>query len=78
MFLLQTFCETLQLGACNHTGGAVPLRFLVKTAITAVTPPVVFIVFLCDPTDLQLRFDGGATAIIGGITAVLVAALRGQ
>ena len=26
----------------RHTGGAVPLRFLVKTAITAVTPPVVF------------------------------------
>ena len=55
-----------------------PLRFLVKTAITAVTPPVVFHSFLCDPIDLQLRFDGGATAIIGGITAVLVAALRGQ
>ena len=55
-----------------------PLRFLVRTAITAVTPPVFFIVFLCDPIDLQLRFDGGATAIIGGITAVLVAALRGQ
>ena len=50
----------------RHTGGAVPLRFLVKTAIT------------CDPIDLQLRFEGGATAIIGGITAVLVAALRGQ
>ena len=29
----------------RHTGGAVPLRFLVKTAIIAVTPPVVFIVF---------------------------------
>ena len=26
----------------RHTGGAVPLRFLVKTDITAVTPPVVF------------------------------------
>ena len=26
----------------RHTGGAVPLRFLLKTAITAVTPPVVF------------------------------------
>ena len=25
-----------------HTGSAVPLRFLVKTAITAVTPPVSF------------------------------------
>ena len=55
-----------------------PLRFVVKTAITAVTPPVVFHSFLCDPIDLQLRFDGGATAIIGGITAVLVAAPRGQ
>ena len=27
---------------------------------------------------LQLRFDGGAMAIIGGITAVLVATLRGS
>ena len=26
----------------RHTGGAVPLRLLVKTAITAVAPPVVF------------------------------------
>ena len=31
-----------------------------------------------DPMGLQLPFDGGATAIIGGMTAVLVAALRGQ
>ena len=31
-----------------------------------------------DPIELQLRFDGDATAIIGGITAVLAAALRGQ
>ena len=29
-----------------------------------------------DPIELQLRFDGGATAIIGGMTAVLAAALR--
>ena len=71
------------------------LRFLVKTAITLVTPPVVFHsfplpvtrVFLrgaaepqrchCghgDHIELQLRFDGGATAIIGGMTAVLAAA----
>ena len=28
--------------APRHTGGAVPLRVLVKTAITVVTPPVVF------------------------------------
>ena len=27
----------------RHTGGAMPLRFLIKTAITAVTPPVVFL-----------------------------------
>ena len=26
----------------RQTGGAVPLRFLIKTAITVVTPPVVF------------------------------------
>ena len=25
----------------RHTGGAVPLRFLIKTAITVVTPPVI-------------------------------------
>ena len=31
-----------------------------------------------DPIELPLRFDGGATAIIGGRTAVLAAALRGQ
>ena len=31
-----------------------------------------------DLIELQLRFDGGATAIIGGMTAVLAAALRGQ
>ena len=31
-----------------------------------------------DPMGLQLPFDGGSTAIIGGMTAVLVAALRGQ
>ena len=31
-----------------------------------------------DPIELQVRFDGGATAIIGGLTAVLVAELRGQ
>ena len=76
-----------------------PLRFLVKTDITVVTPPVVFHSFplpvthlfssRCggttavslghgDPIELQLRFDGGAPAIIGGMTAVLAAALRGQ
>ena len=76
-----------------------PLWFLVQTAITVVTPPVVFIVFYypshifllrgaaepqrchCghgDPIGLQLPFDGGSTAIIGGMTAVLAAALRGQ
>ena len=65
-----------------------PLPFLVKTAITVVTPPVVFHSFplpvthvfffrdaalpqRChcghgDPIELQLRFDGGATVIIGG------------
>ena len=26
----------------RHTGGAVPLRFLIKTAITVLTPPVMF------------------------------------
>ena len=31
-----------------------------------------------DLIELQLRFDGGATAIMGGMTAVLAAALRGQ
>ena len=31
-----------------------------------------------DPIELQLRIDGGATAIIGGINAVLAVALRGQ
>ena len=31
-----------------------------------------------DPIDLPLRFVGGATAIIGGTTVVLVPALRGQ
>ena len=31
-----------------------------------------------DPIELPLRFDGGATAIIGGSTAVLAAAPRGQ
>ena len=76
-----------------------PLRFLVKTAITVVTPPVVShsvplpVTHLFavrrnhrgvadsghdDPIELQLRIDGGATAIIGGITGVLAAALRGQ
>ena len=34
----------------RHTGGAVALRFLVKTAITAVTPPVVFHSFLLPVT----------------------------
>ena len=35
--------DDLSIGyAPRHTGGAVPLRFLVKTAITLVTPPVVF------------------------------------
>ena len=85
----------------RHNGGAVPLRVLVKTAITVVTPPVVFffIVFhypshsfllrgaaepqRChcghgDPMGLQLPFDGGATAIIGDMTAVFAATLRGQ
>ena len=76
-----------------------PLRFLVQTAITVVTPPVVFHSFHCpshifllrgaaepqrchcvhgDPMGLQLPFDGGSTAIIGGMTAVLAVALRGQ
>ena len=76
-----------------------PLRFLVQTAITVVTPPVVFHSFplpvthfsssrcggttACqcghgDPTGLQLPFDGVATSIICGLTAVLAAALRGQ
>ena len=76
-----------------------PLRFLVKTAITVVTPPVVFHSLSLpvthfrlrgaaepqrchcghgDPMGLQLPFDGGATAIIGGMTAVFAAALRGQ
>ena len=76
-----------------------PLRFLVITAITVVTPPVGSklsatrhtCVFLggaaelqrchCghdDPFELQLRFGGGATAIIGGMTAMLAAALRGH
>ena len=31
-----------------------------------------------DHIELQLRFDGGATAIIGGMTAMLAAALRGH
>ena len=31
-----------------------------------------------DHIELPLRFDGGATAIIGGRTTVLAAALRGQ
>ena len=31
-----------------------------------------------DPMGLQLPFDGGATAIIGGMTVVFAAALRGQ
>ena len=73
-----------------------PLRLLVKTAITVVTPPVVCHSFPLPVTDvffftvrrnhsgvtadmaipLQLRFDGGATAIIGGMIAVLAAALR--
>ena len=75
-----------------------PLRFLVKTAITVVTSPVVLfhsfplpvthVIFFAepqrcdsghgDPIELQLRFDGGATAIVGSITAALEAALRGQ
>ena len=76
-----------------------PLRFFVQTAITIVTPPVVFHSFplpvthfsssRCGGTTalslrtwrshgLQLPFDGGSTAIIGGMTAVLAAALRGQ
>ena len=85
-----------------------PLRFLVKTVITVVTPPVVFHSFplpvthvvlfavllrnqggitaeprRChgehgDPIELPLRFNGGATAIIGVRTAVLAEALRGQ
>ena len=76
-----------------------PQRFLVKTAITVVTPPVVFhgfplpVTHVCflrgvaepqrchcghgDLIELQLRFDGGAAAIIGGMCAVLAAALRG-
>ena len=36
----------------RHTGGAVPLRFLVKTALTAVTPPVVFKSFPLSVTHL--------------------------
>ena len=75
-----------------------PLRFVVQTAITVVTPPVVCHschpshIFLLrgaaepqrchsghgDPMGLQLPFDGGSTAIIGGMTPVLAAALRGQ
>ena len=31
-----------------------------------------------DLIELHLRFDGGAMAIIGGMTAVSAAALRGQ
>ena len=36
----------------RYTGGAVPLRFLVKTAITAVTPPVVFFIVFHYPSHL--------------------------
>ena len=91
----------------RHIEGAVPLRVVVKTAITA-TPPVVFhsfplpvthVIFFAvlprnqggipaeprrchcghgDPIELPPRFDGGATAIIGGMTAVLAVALRSQ
>ena len=31
-----------------------------------------------DLIELQLRFGGGATAIVGGMAAVLAAALRGS
>ena len=76
----------------RHTGGAVPLRFLVKITTTVSVvfhsfPDVFFFAVLprnqggitaesrrcqCghgDPIELLLRFDGGATAIIGGGTA---------
>ena len=76
----------------RHTGGAVPLRFLVKTATTVSVvfhsfPDVFFFAVLLrnqggitaeprwchcghgDPIELPLRFDGGATVIIGGSTA---------
>ena len=44
----------------RHTGGAVPLRVLVKTAITAETSPVVFHSF--SPTRHTCVFLRGATA----------------
>ena len=36
------FAIARQFYTPRHTGGAVPLRFFVKTAITEVTPPIVF------------------------------------
>ena len=66
------------------------LRSLVKTAITVVTPPVVFhgfplpvtrVFFLraaAKPQRCHCGHGGGATAIIGGMTAVLAVALRGH
>ena len=76
----------------RHTGGAVPLQFLVKTATTVSVvfhsfPDVFFFAVLLrnqggtraesrrchcghgDPIELPLRFDSGATAIIGSSTA---------
>ena len=50
----------------RHTGGAVPLRFLVKTAITLVTPPVVFHSFPLPVTHVSffvvLRHHSGFTS----------------
>ena len=39
---LHAFSMTVIGAYPRHAGGAVPLRFLVKTAIIVVTPPVVF------------------------------------
>ena len=46
----------------RHTGGAVPLRFLVKTVITVVTPPVVFHSFPLLVTHFSSSRCGGTTA----------------
>ena len=89
VFALSIASCGLQLNP-RHTGGAVPLRFLVKTATTVSLvfhsfPDVFFFAVLLrnqggttaeprrchcghgDSIELPLRFDGGATAIIGGI-----------
>ena len=47
----------------RHTGGAVPLRFLVQTAITVVTPPVVFHSFPLPVTHFSSSRCGGTTAL---------------